>query len=47
MLPYVGSAMSPASVVAAAPSESSAEYADGGQVPERMVINITVQARPV
>ena len=28
-------------------SKSSAEYAGGGQVPERVAINITVQARPV
>jgi hypothetical protein len=46
-IPYEGSAVSPSSAVAAAPSKSSAEYAGGGQVPERVTINITVQARPV
>ena len=38
--------MWPGGVVAAAPSES-AEYAGGGQVPERVVINITVGARSI
>ena len=46
-IPYEGSAVSPSSAVAAAPSESSTEYAGGGQVPERVTVNITVQARPV
>jgi hypothetical protein len=47
-IPYAGSAMPPSSAGATAPSESSAEYAGGGgEVPERVTINITVQARPV
>jgi len=30
-----------------APSEVSVEYGGGAEAPERVVINITVQARPV
>jgi hypothetical protein len=46
-IPYEGSAVSPGAGSAAPSSESSAEYAGGGPVPERVTLNIRVQARRV
>jgi len=42
---FRGSAMPPSSASAAAPSESSVAYDGGVELPERVTINITVQAR--
>jgi len=45
-IPYAGSAMPRSTAMAAGESESSVEYQGGGAVPEKVVTNITVQARP-